>query len=89
MLGRLRQQGGAMILTVPNVVATQMGWQVGNEVNIQMHGESVILKSVKRQPKGRKNLQQLLDGIESQEIAALNASVADFAESAPQGTEGW
>lgn len=89
MLGRLRQQGGAMVLTVPNAIATQMGWQVGNELDIQMQGESVILKSVKRQPKGRKSLQQLLDGIESQEIAELNATISDFTESNPQGKEVW
>lgn len=89
MLGRLRQQGGAMVLTVPNAIATQMGWQVGNELDIQMQGESVILKSVKRQPKGRKSLQQLLDGISHQEIAELNATVSDFTESTPQGKEVW
>lgn len=89
MLGRLRQQGGAMVLTVPNAIATQMGWQVGNELDIQMQGESVVLTSVKRQPKGRKNLQQLLDGIIEQEIAELNAEVEGFANSAPQGKEVW
>lgn len=89
MLGRLRQQGGAMILTVPNVIATQMGWRVGYELDIQMQGEKVILQAVKRPSKGRKNLQQLLEGIDSQEIAELNDSVADFVESSPQGKEVW
>ena len=89
MLGRLRQQGGAMVLTVPNAIATQMGWQVGNELDIQMQGESVVLTSVKRQPKGRKNLKQLLDGIVEQEITELNAQVEDFADSPPQGKEVW
>lgn len=89
MLGRLRQQGGAMVLTVPNAIATQMGWQVGNELDIQMQGESVVLTSVKRQPKGRKNLQQLLDGIIEQEIAELNAEVEGFTDSTPQGKEVW
>ena len=89
MLGRLRQQGGAMVLTVPNAIATQMGWQVGNELDIQMQGESVVLTSVKRQPKGRKNLKQLLDGIVEQEITELNAEVEDFADSPSQGKEVW
>lgn len=89
MLGRLRQQGGAMVLTVPNAIATQMGWQVGNELDIQMQGESVVLTSVKRQPKGRKNLKQLLDGIVEQEITELNAEVEDFTDGTPQGKEVW
>lgn len=89
MLGRLRQQGGAMVLTVPNAIATQMGWQVGNELDIQMQGESVVLTSVKRQPKGRKNLKQLLDGIVEQEITELNAQVEDFTDGTPQGKEVW
>ncbi|PJG84028.1 AbrB/MazE/SpoVT family DNA-binding domain-containing protein [Caviibacterium pharyngocola] len=88
MLGRLRQQGGAMVLTVPNAIVTQMGWQVGNSVNIEMQGDSVILSAPKRQPKGSKSLKQLLAGIDSQEIAALNAEMADWNDE-PQGKEIW
>ncbi|MFZ7186597.1 antitoxin [Avibacterium avium] len=89
MQGRLRQQGGAIILTVPNSIALQMGWQAGNVLNIETKNETVVLSSAKRQPKGRKNLAQLLEGIDSQEIEALNADVAEVMESPAQGKEVW
>lgn len=89
MLSRLRQQGGAMILTVPNAIVAQMGWRVGNSLNLEMQGDNVVLTPVKRPARGRKNLEQLLAGIDSQEIVELNMSVADMVNSSPQGKEVW
>lgn len=89
MLGRLRQQGGAMILTVPNTIITQMGWQVGHTLNIEMQGDNVVLSPTKRQPRGRKSISELLAGIDSQEIAELNASVSEVVNLSPQGNEVW
>lgn len=89
MLGRLRQQGGAMVLTVPNAIIAQMGWQVGNTLNIEIQGDNVVLSPVKRQARGRKSLSELLDGIDKQEIEALNASISESAALPPQGKEIW
>lgn len=89
MLGKLRQQGGAMVLTVPNAIIVKMGWQVGNTLNIETQGDNVVLSPVKRQARGRKSLSELLNGIDSQEIAELNATISDSTNLPPQGKEVW
>lgn len=89
MQATLRQQGGAAILTVPMAILQQMGWQIGNKINLQTEGEKVVLTPVKRQAKGRKTIAELLNGIDSKEIAALNADVAEITHSAPTGREVW
>lgn len=89
MQGRLRQQGGAVILTVPNAIIAQMGWQAGNFVEIETQGEQVILKSHRRIPRGRKSVAELLQGIDSQEIAHFNQEVAEMALDTPEGKEIW
>lgn len=89
MQGRLRQQGGAVILTVPNAIIAQMGWQAGHFVEIETQGEQVILKSHHRNPRGRKSMAELLRGIDSDEISVLNESVADSQNLVPQGKEVW
>lgn len=89
MLGKLRQQGGAMVLTVPNAIITQMGWQVGHTLNIKTQGDSVVLSPTKRQPKGRKRISELLEGINKQEIAELNEMIADSVNLIPKGKEVW
>lgn len=89
MQGRLRQQGGAVILTVPNAIVAQMGWQAGHLVEIETQGEQVILKSRQRIPRGRKSVEELLKGIVHEEIVSLNESVSDSVNLAPQGKEVW
>lgn len=88
MIGRLRQQGGAIILTVPNTIATQMGWEAGHTLNIEKQGDQVVLSSVTRQPRGRKTVAQLLEGIDSGEVAALNTEMIEI-EGEPKGNEVW
>lgn len=88
MLTTLRQQGGAAILTVPMSILQQIGWQIGNKIQLEMQGDSVLLTPEKRKPRGRKNLTELLNGIDSEEIAQLNAEVVAF-QSEPTGKEVW
>lgn len=89
MQGRLRQQGGAVILTVPNAVVAQMGWQAGHFVEIETQGDQVILRSHQRTPRGRKSVAELLKGIDHEEISTLNESVSDSVNLSPQGKEVW
>lgn len=58
-------------------------------IQTERWNESPVLTPVKRQPKGRKNLQQLLDGIVEQEIAELNTEEESFTENTPKGKEVW
>ncbi|XWV07466.1 antitoxin [Haemophilus influenzae] len=89
MQATLRQQGGAAVLTVPMAILQQMGWQIGHKINLETQGESVVLTPIKRQARGRKTVAELLSNIDSEEIAALNASVSNFTQSEPTGKEVW
>lgn len=89
MQATLRQQGGAAVLTVPIAILQQMGWKIGNKVNLVAQGESVVITPVKRRARGRKTVAELLAGIDSQEIATLNANVSEFTQSEAVGKEVW
>ncbi len=85
---RLRQQGGAVIITIPSDVVAIMNWPIGTEVDITAKdsGELKIVP-VRRVPHGRKTLSELLSEIDTEELAMLNESVADFAGMKPTGKE--
>lgn len=89
MLSTLRQQGGATVLTVPNALMNQLGWQVGYKVDLEMRGDCLLLKPTKRLARGRKTVSQLLADIDSDEIVELNSTVSDMTSSMPVGNEVW
>ncbi|QCR36681.1 AbrB/MazE/SpoVT family DNA-binding domain-containing protein [Nissabacter sp. SGAir0207] len=74
---KIRQQGGAMVVTIPRDMALQMGWQVGTRIALENDGDSLSLKPAKRTPRGRLTLAELLGQIDSEEIATLNQSISD------------
>ena len=86
-LTRLRQQGGAVVLTIPSDIAAKAGWTVGIELNVTAVGESVNIVPVARVPRGSRTIAQLLKGIDQQEIQGYNEEIADGLEDAPQGRE--
>lgn len=85
---RLRQQGGAVILTIPSDVIARMNWPVGLEVDVTAkdNGELKIVP-VRRVARGSKSLNQLISEIDSVELAMLNESVSDFTDMKPVGKE--
>lgn len=76
-----------MVLTMPSDVAAQMGWRIGTQLTVETKDGAVCLTSVRRTARGRKSVGQLLDEIDSEEIAALNESVADINETPAAGRE--
>lgn len=84
---RLRQQGGAVVLTIPSDIAAKAGWTVGIELDVSTEGESVNIVPVARVPRGRRTVAQLLAGIDQQEIQGYNDGTADGLSDAPQGRE--
>ncbi|SFO12367.1 antitoxin ChpS [Candidatus Pantoea varia] len=56
---RLRQQGGAVVLTIPSEIAARAGWTVGIELNVTAEGESVNIVPVTRVPRGHRTVAQL------------------------------
>lgn len=87
-LTKVRQQGGAMILTIPRDYATAVGWTVGTEISVERHGVALSFAPAKRAARGRLSVAQLLGQIDHDEIATLNRDVADFAAE-PAGKEFW
>ncbi len=86
-LTRLRQQGGAVVLTIPGDIAAIMGWRVGTELDVKASGEAVSIHPVKRVARGRKSLTDLLNGINEKEIARFNEEMRDDLASIPAGRE--
>lgn len=86
---KVRQQGGAMIVTIPRDVAAGLGWSVGTEVAVERKGEALSFKPAKPKPRGAFTVAELLQQIDSEEIAAFNEDVKDFTNTAPKGKEYW
>lgn len=86
-LTRLRQQGGAVVITIPSDVAALMGWSVGSQLDVEASGDAISIKPVKRAARGRKTLTELLEGIDRQEMAEFNEMMRDDLASLPKGKE--
>lgn len=84
---RLRQQGGAVVLTIPSDIAAKAGWSVGTLLDVTADGEAVSIKPSGRMARGSKTLSQLLQGIDEEEIRQFNHDVSDGLDDAPQGRE--
>lgn len=85
---KLRQQGGAMIVTIPRDLATDLGWTIGAELIVEKKGGSVNLTAVTHKPRGRLTVAQLLSQIDETEITELNQSVEGWADD-KKGNETW
>ncbi|CAH0306142.1 antitoxin [Erwinia aphidicola] len=84
---RLRQQGGAVVLTIPSDIAAKAGWSVGTLLDVTADGEAVSIKPSGRMARGSKTLSQLLQGIDEEEIRQFNQDVSDGLNDEPQGRE--
>ncbi|EJL80934.1 hypothetical protein [Pantoea sp. GM01] len=74
-LTKLSQQGGAFVLTIPSDIAAKAGWHVGIELCVTASVESINIKPVNRVARGRKTVDQLLAGIDQDEIRRFNATI--------------
>ncbi|WP_210512635.1 AbrB/MazE/SpoVT family DNA-binding domain-containing protein [Pantoea ananatis] len=84
---KLRQQGGAVVLTIPSDIAARAGWSVGTLLDVTADGDAVSIRPSGRVARGRKTLEQLLAGIDQDEIRQFNDEISDGANDAPQGRE--
>lgn len=86
-LTRLRQQGGAVVLTIPSENAAKADCTVGIRLDVTGGGESVNIAPVARVPRGRRTVAQLLTSIKQQEIQRYNKEFAEGLSDALQGRE--
>lgn len=86
-LTRLRQQGGAVVITIPSDIAALMGWSVGSQLDVEASGDAISIKPAKRTARGRKTLTELLEGIDRQEMAEFNEMMSGDLAAPPEGKE--
>lgn len=86
-LTRLRQQGGAVVITIPSDIAADMGWQVGIKLEVNTSGDAISITPAGRVARGRKSLATLLAGIDEEEVRAYNEASYDALNSHPVGKE--
>lgn len=86
-LTKLRQQGGAVVLTIPGDIAAKAGWSVGIALDVTATSEGVNITPVARVPRGRKTLSQLLAGIDHDEICDYNDKILNGLNDTPMGRE--
>ncbi|UJD92407.1 antitoxin (plasmid) [Rahnella aquatilis] len=86
---KVRQQGGAMIVTIPREYATAAGWAVGTEITVKRHGAELSFAPATRKARGAFTVDELLSQIDQGEIAALNDDVKEFSNVESVGKEYW
>ncbi len=86
-LTKLRQQGGAVVLTIPSDIAARAGWRVGTVLDVTADGEAVSIRPSGRVARGRRTMAQLLAGIDENEIRVFNDALSDEMNDTPQGRE--
>jgi len=64
-----------------------MGWTAGTTLIVSTNGNSVSMTPAKRVARGRRSVTEILQGIDSQEIASFNTDLADELADKPQGKE--
>lgn len=74
---KLRQQGGAVVMTIPSEILSAKGWLVGMEMKIDSVGEAITTAPLKRIPRGRKRISEILAEIDSAEIQSFNEQLGD------------
>lgn len=61
---KLRQQGGAVVFSIPSGIAAKAGWSKGTLLDVTADGQAVRIKPSGRVARGRKTMAQLLEGID-------------------------
>lgn len=84
---RIRQQGGALIITIPSEAAAQMNWGAGTRLDFQPAADGVRLTTLERVPRGRRTVSQILNGLDTKLLTQLHEELADDLASGPVGKE--
>ena len=89
MQKKKKKWGNSSAVRLPQAVLAQFNLAENDKFDVEIDRNSITLIPVKRKAKGRKSLAQLLEGIDSQEIEQLNATIADSNNLPPKGNEIW
>ncbi len=82
-----RQQGGAVIMTIPSDLLKLRDIKAGDALNVDVIPDGFVVRKAETTPRKRYTLAELLEGVDKKTIKALNAQVAPAMTGAPIGRE--
>ncbi|WP_025154760.1 AbrB/MazE/SpoVT family DNA-binding domain-containing protein [Morganella morganii] len=74
---KLRQQGGAVVMAIPREILIAKGWSAGMQMKIDSVGETITTTPLKRIPRGRKSISEILSDVDLAEIKKLSEQLED------------
>jgi len=85
---KARQQGGAVIMTIPSDLLKLKDIKAGDPLTVDVTPDGFIVRKAEAAPrKKRYSLAELLKGVDKKSLKALNAQVAPAMAGAPIGQE--
>jgi antitoxin ChpS len=82
-----RQQGGAVIMTIPADLVKLLNIKSGDSLNVDVIPGGFVARPAANTTPRRYTLAELLKGVDKRGMAALNADTAWAREGAPVGRE--
>ncbi len=83
---RIRKQGGAAVVTLPAEVLRQIDLTVGEELQIELTGETIILRA-HHEKRRRYSLAELLEGVDCAEMQQIAEETRAARAGGPKGRE--
>lgn len=84
---KARQQGGAVIMTIPADLLKLLNIKSGDPLNVDVIPGGFVTRTASAAIPRRYTLAELLNGVDKKAMAALNAETAWAREGAPVGRE--
>jgi antitoxin ChpS len=82
-----RQQGGAVIMTIPADLVKLLNIKAGDTLNVDVVPGGFITRPIVVTAARRLSLAELLEGVDQKTMAAVNAETAWAREGSPVGRE--
>lgn len=88
ILTKARQQGGAVIMTIPSDLLKLKGIKAGDPLAIDVTPDGFIVQKVEAALRRKRyTLAELLEGVDKESLEALNAQIASAMAGATVGRE--
>ncbi|HLB42105.1 MAG TPA: AbrB/MazE/SpoVT family DNA-binding domain-containing protein [Gammaproteobacteria bacterium] len=82
----IRKQGGAAVITIPSDILKLLNIEVGDTLTLDVSGKKLVIRPIKEFPK-RYSLAELLQGITTKDIKAINEETEWFRDGETVGRE--
>lgn len=82
-----RQQGGAVIMTIPSDLLKLRDIKAGDPLTVDVIPDGFVVRKAEATTRKRYTLAELLEGVDKKRLKVLNAQVAPAMAGAPVGRE--